>query len=61
MSTFSEASEIYNYDFYAISTDKCEKKIFHRLIFEHYLILSVECQEKDDFHIFYKEHLSISD
>jgi len=30
---------IYNYDFYAISTDKCEKKIFHRLIFEHYLIL----------------------
>ena len=30
---------IYNYDFYAISSDKYDKKKFHRLIFEHYLIL----------------------
>jgi len=30
---------IYNYDFYAISSNNYEKKIFHNLIFEHYLIL----------------------
>ena len=30
---------LYNYDFYAISSNNYEKNIFHNLIFEHYLIL----------------------
>ena len=30
---------VYNYDFYAISSNNYEKNIFHNLIFTHYLIL----------------------
>ena len=30
---------VYNYDFYAISSNNYEKNIFHNLIFAHYLIL----------------------
>lgn len=30
---------IYNYDFYAISSNNYEKKLFHNLIFQHYLVL----------------------